>query len=71
MAHHKLINNIYVIREVESGKLVKFGTKCGWVSINAAKNAFNLWMKYEFGKDWSEGAGLFDSQDRYVIEEVK
>lgn len=71
MSHHKTINNIYVIREVESGKLVKFGAKCGWASIGAAKNAFNLHMRTHYGKDWSEGKGLFDSQDQFVIEEVK
>ena len=71
MSHHELIESIYVIRHIESGKLIKFGSKCGCISVVAAKSAFNLWMKHEFGKDWSEGAGLFDSQDRYVIEVIE
>lgn len=68
---YQTINNIYVIREISTGKLIKFGTKAGWISMSAAKNAFNLHMKWHFGKDWSEGKGLFDSQDQFIIEEVE
>jgi hypothetical protein len=65
------VDSIYVIREVSTGKLVKFGTKGGWISVRAAKNAFNLHMKWHFGKDWSEGKGLFDEQDQFVIEGIE
>lgn len=68
---YKSIDSIYVIRGVGTDKLVKFGTKCGWCSVGAAKNAFNLHMKCHFGKDWSEGRGLFDEQDQFVIEVVE
>lgn len=61
---------VYVIREVATGKLIKFKAKAGWASVGAAKNAFNLHMKSYFGRDWHEGEGLFDSQTEFVIEEV-
>lgn len=63
---------VYVIREKKTGKLVKFGSgKCGWMSSTAAKNAFNLHMKWHFNKDWSEGKGLFDAQDEFVLEVIE
>ncbi|UZS00973.1 hypothetical protein [Pseudomonas phage vB_PsaM_M1] len=62
---------VFVIRENITGQLIKFGAKCGWASVGAAKNAFNLHMITHYGKDWSEGKGLFDSQDQFVIEEIK
>lgn len=62
---------VFVIREEVTGELIKFGAKCGWVSVGAAKNAFNLHMTSYFGKDWLEGKGLFDSQDQFIIEEIK
>jgi len=68
---YQTTNSVYVIREVESGKLIKFGAKGGWCSAGAAKNAFNLHMKYYFGKDWSEGKGLFDEQNQFVLEVIK
>jgi len=61
---------VHVIREKSTGSLIKFGTKCGWVSVNAAKNAFNLHMRFYFNKRWSESAGLYDSQDEFIIEEI-
>ena len=72
MSHHELIESIYVIRHIESGKLIKFGSKGGWISVGAAKSAFNLWMKHEMGKDYFDDCrGMFDGQGQYVIEEVK
>lgn len=68
---YQTTNNIYVIREISTGKLIKFGTKGGWISVGAAKNAFNLHMKWHFGKGWSEGKGLFDEQYRFVIEVIE
>lgn len=60
---------VYVIRQLSTSDLIRFGSKCGWASVGAAKNAFNLHMKFYFNKDWSEGKGLFDSQSEFVIEE--
>lgn len=67
------IDIVYVIRHKESGKLVKFGSKCGWMSTGAAKNAFNLHMHPKYVKEWylESSGGLFDRQADYVIEEVK
>ena len=62
---------VFVIREKATGNLIKFGSKCGWASVGAAKNAFSLHMKGYFNKDWSEGAGLYESQDEFVIEEIE
>lgn len=66
----KYTDKVYVIREAGTSKLIKFGAKGGWCTTNAAKNAFNLHMLDYFGKDWSEGKGLFDSQSEFYIEEV-
>ena len=60
---------VYVIRQLTTSNLIRFGSKCGWASVGAAKNAFNLHMKSYFKKDWSDGKGLFDSQTEFVIEE--
>lgn len=60
---------VYVIRQLTTSDLIRFGNKCGWCSTQAAKNAFNLHMKSYFNRDWSEGKGLFDSQTEFVIEE--
>lgn len=62
---------VYVIRQLSTSDLIRFGSKCGWASVGAAKNAFNLHMKFYFNKDWSEGKGLFDSQDQFVIEVIR
>lgn len=62
---------VYVIRQLSTSDLIRFGNKCGWSSVGAAKNAFNLHMKFYFNKDWSEGKGLFDSQTEFVIEELE
>ena len=62
---------VFVIREKTTGSLIKFGSKCGWASVGAAKNAFSLQMKGYFNKDWWEGAGLYESQDEFVIEEIE
>lgn len=61
---------VYVIRESVTGDLIKFGSKCGWCSKGAAKNAFNLHMTSYYDKGWSEGARLFDTQDQFIIEEI-
>ena len=37
--------SVFVIRQVATGKLISFGSKCGWATIGAAKNAFALHMK--------------------------
>lgn len=61
---------VFVIREKATGGLIKFGAKCGWASVGAAKNAFNLHMRYYWNLDWADGAGLYDSQELFVIEEI-
>lgn len=64
--------SVYVIRQVSTGQLIKFSSnKCGWSSVGAAKNAFNLHMKSHFDKDWSEGKGLFNEQSEFIIEEIE
>lgn len=41
----EIIDTIYIIREVASGKAVKFGAKAAWATHGAAKNALHLHMK--------------------------
>jgi len=63
--------SVYVIRHVSTGKLIKFGSKCGWAGTGAAKNAFNLHMHTYFGRTYLDSSkGLYDAQDEFVIEEV-
>jgi len=68
---YQTTNNIYVIREISTGKLIKFGTKGGWISQSAAKLAFCMHMRWELGTGWEEEPGLFDRQDRFVIEVIE
>ena len=51
---------VFVIREVSTGKLIKFQAKAGWATSGAAKSAFKL-----------HTGVLFDSQSDYVLEEIK
>lgn len=63
---------IFVIREVSTGKLIKFGSKAGWATSGAAKNAFNLHMWGYFKLDrLTDRKGLYDRQSEFVIEEIK
>lgn len=62
---------VFVIREKATGKLVKFGAKCGWATIGAAKNAFSLYMHYRYRDYLQDGKNLYDTQDDFIIEEVK
>jgi len=62
---------VFVIREVSTGRLIKFGSKCGWATSGAAKNAFALHMHYKYRDYFTDGKGLFDSQNDYVLEELK
>lgn len=62
---------VYVIRNVLTGELIKFGSKCGWISESAAKVAFNMHMKSHFGLTYMDDTkGLYDGQDDFKIEEV-
>lgn len=64
--------SVFVIREKASGKLIKFGSKCGWMSSGAAKGAFALHMWHHFGLSRIDSTkGLFDNQDEFVLEEIK
>jgi hypothetical protein len=51
---------VFIIRQVRSHELIKFGSKCGWSTTGAAKAAFKL-----------HTGTLFDEQAEYVIEEVE
>lgn len=51
---------VFVIRELSTRKLIKFGPKCAWTTSGAAKSAFKL-----------HTGVLFDSQNDYVLEEIK
>lgn len=62
---------VYVIRQVSTGKLIKFGAKCGWATVGAAKNAFALHMHTTYRDYFADGKGLFESQSDFVIEEIK
>ena len=70
MSQHKP-TEVYVIRNVMTGELIKFGTKCAWISESAAKVAFNLHMKSYFGLSYMDDTkGLYDGQDDFKIDEV-
>lgn len=62
---------VFVIREVSTGKLIKLGSKAGWVSSGAAKSAFALHARALYRSWMDDGKGLFDSQSDYVLEEIK
>lgn len=57
----KRLDTIFVIYDTEDNELWYSGTKIGWVSTGAAKNAWNL-----VNSSWS-GKEYFDNQTRYVI----
>lgn len=62
---------VFVIRELSTGKLIKFGSKCAWATSYAAKNAFGLHMKSTYRSYNEDSKGLFDSQGDYYLEEIK
>lgn len=62
---------VFVIREKATGKLIKFGAKCGWTTVGAAKNAFSLHLHYRYRDYDEDGKNLYDLQSEFVIEEVK
>jgi hypothetical protein len=63
---------VFVIREVSTGKLIKFGPKAGWATSGAAKNAFNLHMWGYFKLDrLTDRKGLYDKQNEFIIEEIE
>lgn len=63
--------SVFVIRQVSTGNLIKFGSKCGWATSGAAKSAFAL-HAHSLYRDYFEGGkGLFDSQNDFVLEEIK
>lgn len=68
----KQYTTVFVIREVSTGKLIKFQAKAGWATSGAAKNAFNLHMWAYFKLDrLTDRKGLYDKQNEFVIEEIK
>jgi len=62
--------SVYVIRQLSTGKLIKFGAKCGWATSGAAKGAFVLHMHITYRDYFADGKGLFNSQNDYVLEEI-
>lgn len=63
---------VYVIRQVSTGKLIKFDSKCGWATIGAAKGAFALHMHHHFKLAYLDSAkGLYDNQEEFKIEELR
>ncbi len=69
MSNYKT-TSVFVIRQVATGKLIGFGSKCGWATIGAAKNAFALHMKGNYRSWMDDGKGLFESQNDFVVEEI-
>lgn len=61
-------NTIYCIVHVESGEFCSFGSKIAWISISAAKNAFQCHVK-EYSKGYGTSVKIED-QDEYEIIEV-
>ena len=70
MTHNFKATKVYVIRQVSTGKLIKFGSKCGWATVAAAKNAFSLHMTSYFRSWLDDGKGLYESQNEFTIEEI-
>lgn len=62
---------VFVIREVSTGKLIKFGSKAAWATSGAAKSAFALHARTLYRNWMDDGKGLFDNQSDYVLEEIK
>ena len=62
---------VFVIREVSTGKLIKFGSKAGWCTSGAAKSAFALHARTLYRSWMDDGKGLFDNQSEYVLEEIE
>lgn len=63
--------SVFVIRQVSTGKLIKFGSKCGWATSGAAKSAFALHAHTLYRDYFDNGKGLFDSQSDFVLEEIQ
>lgn len=63
--------SVFVIRDVKSGKLIKLGPKCGWCTSGAAKSAFALHVGHYYRSWMDDNKGLFDSQQDYILEEIK
>lgn len=55
---------LYAIRNKNTLEWVVFGSKVAWVSIGAAKNAFQLHMSH-----WSDTVN-FDEQEDYKLVQV-
>lgn len=56
----KELDSIYVIKNIHTGSFLAFKGKCAWISVSAAKNAYN--------HDGEIAChGLFDTQQDYVI----
>lgn len=70
MKSKKTLDSVFVIYDTEDDQLWNSnGTKIGWVSTGAAKNAWNLCSKTVYDHDLPVKF-KFDEQKRYVIVEL-
>ena len=59
----KNLTKIYAIVDSYTQSYISFGRTCAWVSVGAAKNAYNCHMSSSTGT-------TFDEQDKYTIVEI-
>lgn len=66
------IKAIYGIFDTQEQQWVGYGTKVAWVSVGAAKNAWNLHDKTRpTHKEYSwKREGTFDNQSQFVIKNL-
>lgn len=60
--------SIYAIRNKASGEFIKFGAKCAWATVGAAKSAFVLHTR-----SWQDGYSKltpFDEQSEYEVVDL-
>lgn len=60
------MTNIFAIVDTENGNFIKFGTKCAWVSVGAAKSALML-HRSQLGLHKLES---FTEQSRYEVVDL-
>ncbi|AFC21187.1 hypothetical protein [Enterobacter phage EC152] len=73
MKSKKHLDSVFVIYDTQEGKLWNSnGTKIGWVTTGAAKNAWNLCSKtvYDPNNGDRPVKVKFDEQTRYVIVQI-
>lgn len=63
--------SVFVIRQKSTNSLLKFGSKCAWISAHAAANAFNFHMKIFYPELENTKNSLIWHLPDFVIEEIK